>query len=414
MAGCGAGPSCVLNIPVRKSAVLKTGLVAIAACSILATAATPSQVSLSNQSAAPGTSMLIPFVFASQGGSISGFQFDLQYDSAAMSLSATLGDPTRNSQKTLYVAALTPNTKRFLIIGVNQNLIADGTSINLFVNLNQSVANGVYALELSNLAATDPDGNAVPITGIDGTVTVQGTVYQGVRLQQQGVLNGASLLSGPVAPGEIITLIGSEIGPASWQQPVGSPSSTVLAGTSVLFDGTPAPLLYGAPSQINAIVPFGLSATTTTQLEVVSQGQVIAQLPLSVLSAVPAIFTLDSSGAGPGAILNQDSTVNSPSNPAALGSVVSVFATGAGQTDPAGIDGQVAGAILSSPLLPVFVQIGGLDGQVLYAGAAPGIIAGVIQVNCVIPADIPAGPTVPIVMNVGTASSQAGVTLAIK
>jgi hypothetical protein len=117
------------------------------------------------------------------------------------------------------------------------------------------------------------------------------------------------------------------------------------------FDGTPAPLLYGAPSQINAIVPFGLSTTTTTQVEVFSQGQAIARLPLSVVTAVPAIFTLDSSGVGPGAILNQDSSVNSPSNPAEKGSVVSVFATGAGQTDPPSVDGQVAGAILPPPFV---------------------------------------------------------------
>jgi uncharacterized protein (TIGR03437 family) len=367
-----------------------------------------------NQAAAPGTSVVIPVVFASQDDSISGFQFDLQYDSAALSLVAALGYPALNSQKSLYVADLAPNKKRFLIVGVNQNLIADGTSINLFVNLNQSVANGVYALELSNLAATDPYGNAIPITGNDGTVTVQGMVGQAVRLQPQGVLNGASLLSGPVAPGEIITLIGTGIGPASSQQPVAAPSSTVFAGTSVLFDGTPAPLLWGAPSQINAIVPFGLSATTTTKLQVVSQGQVIAQLPLTVVVAVPAILTLDSRGAGPGAILNQDSTVNSPSNPAAPGSVVSGFATGAGQTGPPGIDGQVATVILPSPLLAVSVRIGGLDSQVMYAGAAPGIIAGVIQVNCVIPADIPSGPAIPIVLNVGTASSPAGITLAVK
>jgi uncharacterized protein (TIGR03437 family) len=399
---------------VGKSVALKTGLVAIAACFLLATAAISSQVSLSNQLAAPGSSVLIPVVLDSQEDSISGLQFDLQYDSAAMSLIVTLGDPVRNSQKSLYVADLSPNKKRLLIVGFNQNQIVDGALINLFVNLNQAANTGPYTLEFSNLAATDPYGNAIPITGTDGTVTVQGTVYQGVRLQQQGVLNGASLLSGPVAPGEIITLIGSGIGPASSQQPVAAPSSTVLAGTSVLFDGTAAPLLYGAPSQINAIVPFGLSATSTTKLEVVSQGQAIAQLPLTVVVAAPAIFALDSSGAGPGAILNQDSTVNTPSNPAGQGSVVSVFATGAGQTNPAGIDGQVAGAILPSPLLPVFVQIGGLDAQVLYAGATPGIIAGVIQVNCVIPADVPTGPAVPISLTIGSAASQAGVTLAIK
>jgi uncharacterized protein (TIGR03437 family) len=404
---------CVLMIAVTKSAVLTTGLVAVAAYFVSATAAISAQVSLSNQPAAPGTSVLFPVVFSSQGDSISGLQFDLQYDNAAMSLSATLGDTARNSEKSLYVADLAPNKKRFLIVGFNQNLITDGISINLFVNLNQSVADGVYALELSTLAATDPYGNPITITGIDGTLTVQGSIGQGVRLLRQGVLNGASLLSGPVAPGEIITLIGAGIGPASPQQPIGSSSSTDLSGTSVLFDGTVAPLLYGAPSQINAIVPFGVSETTT-QLEVFSQGQAIARLPVSVVTAVPAIFTLDSNGVGPGAILNQDSTVNSPTNPADQGSVVSIFATGAGQTDPPSMDGQVGEAILPSPLLPVFVQIGGLNAQVLYAGAAPGIIAGVIQVNCVIPGGVPSGPAVPIALNIGPAGSQAGVTLAIK
>jgi uncharacterized protein (TIGR03437 family) len=393
---------------------LKRALLVAGAGFVSATVAFSSQLTLVNQSAVPGTSVLIPVVFGSQDGTISGIQFDLEYDSAAMSLSTTLGDPARSSEKSFYAADLAPNKRRFLIVGFNRNPIADGALINLFINLNQNAAAGVYALELSNLAATDPSGNPIPITGADGTVTVQGTVGQGVRLQQQGVLNGASLLSGPVAPGEVIMLIGAGIGPASTQQPVGPPSSTVLFGTSVLFDGTPAPLLYAVPNQINAIVPYGVFGKTTTQLQVTSQGQMIAGLPLSTTATVPAIFTLDSSGVGPGAILNQDSTVNSPSNPADQGSVVSVFATGAGQTDPPGIDGQVAGAILPSPRLPVSAHIAGLVAQVLYAGAAPELVAGVLQVNCVIPADAPSGPAVPIVLTVGPASSQAGVTLSVK
>jgi uncharacterized protein (TIGR03437 family) len=393
---------------------LKTGLLAAGVFLASTTVALSSGVSLVNQSAAPGTSIVIPVMFASQDGLISGVQFDLHYDSAAVSLNATLGDPARNSEKRLYVADLAPNERRFLIVGFNQNLIANGVLINLFVNLNQAVTTGVYELKLLNLAATDPHGNPIPITGTDGTVTVQGTVGQGVRLQPEGVLNAANLLSGPVAPGEIITLIGAGIGPASSHETVGSPSSTVLFGTNVLFDGTPAPLLLAEPNQINAIVPYGVFGQTTTELQVTSQGQAIVRLPLSVVTAVPAIFTLDSSGVGPGAILNQDSTVNSSSNPADKGSVISLFATGAGQTNPPSIDGQIAGAALPIPLLPVSVQIGGLDVQVLYAGAAPGIIAGVIQVNCVIPADAPSGPAVPVVLYVGPTRTQAGVTLAIK
>ena len=401
------------KIAVREFLVLKTVLLAAGACFGSAAVALSAQLTLVNQSATPGTSLLIPVAFASQDGSPSGVQLDLEYDSAAMSLSAILGEPARNSGKRLYAADLTPNKRRFLIVGFNQNPLDDGVLINFFVNLSQN-AGGVYALRLSNPVATDPDGQSVPITGMDGTLTVQGSVGQGVRLQQQGVLNGGSLLSGPIAPGEVITLIGAGIGPASSQQPVGSPSSTILGGSSVLFDGTPAPLLYAAPNQINAIVPYQVFGKTMTQLQVEFQGQVLAGLLQSVATAVPAIFTLDSSGVGPGVILNQDSTVNSPSNPADKGSVVSVFATGAGQTDPPGIDRQVAGAILPSPKLPVSVRIGGLDALTLYAGAAPGLVSGVLQVNAVVSQDAPTGPAVPVALTIGPASSQAGVTLAIK
>jgi uncharacterized protein (TIGR03437 family) len=269
-------------------------------------------------------------------------------------------------------------------------------------------------MELSIIAATDPFGNTIPMTGIDGTVNVQATVGQPVRLQLRGVLNGGSLLSGPVAPGEVITLFGAGIGPASSQQPIGSPSTTILGGTSVFFDGTPAPLLFAAPNQINAIVPYSVLGKSTTQLQVSSQGQVIAGLPVPAATAVPAIFTLDASGVGRGAVLNQDLTVNSPLNPADRGSVISVFATGGGQTDPPGMDGQVAHSTLPSPLLPVSVRIGGLDAEVLYAGAAPELVAGILQVNCVIPTDVASGPALPIVLSVGVAGSPPGVTVAIK
>jgi uncharacterized protein (TIGR03437 family) len=379
-----------------------------------ATVTLASQLLLTSQSSSPGSSVNIPIQFASEGESVSGLQFDLEYDSSAMSLNKTLGDPLRTSWKRVYVVDLDPNTKRFLLIGFNQNPIPGGTLINLFINISQNSTSGPHALKLSNLLATDPYGDPVVIAGIDGTVQVQGTSGQGVPLSAQGVLSGASLLSGPVAPGEVITLIGSAIGPISPQQPVGSTSTMNLGGTSVLFDGLPAPLLYASPDQINAIVPYGVLAKGTTYLQVTSQGQILAGLPLSTAATVPAIFTLDSTGVGPGAILNQDSTVNSPSNPAEIGSIVSVFATGAGQTDPPGIDGQIAGSSLPGPLLPVSLRIGGLDAQVLYAGAAPGLIAGVLQVNLAVPQGVPSGPAVPIVLAVGTTPSPDGVTLAIR
>jgi uncharacterized protein (TIGR03437 family) len=72
---------------------------------------------------------------------------------------------------------------------------------------------------------------------------------------------------------------------------------------------------------------------------------------------------MDGSGVGQRAILDQNSTVNSPSNHAKKCPIIIVFATGAGQTDPGGTDGQIAGDALPKPLLPVSMQMGGLEAQ---------------------------------------------------
>jgi uncharacterized protein (TIGR03437 family) len=106
--------------------------------------------------------------------------------------------------------------------------------------------------------------------------------------------------------------------------------------------------------------------------------------------------------------------VNSPVNPAEKGSLVAIFATGAGQTDPPGKDGQVTDAVLSKPLLPVAVRIGGVGAEVQYAGPAPELISGVLQVNANVPQNAPSGATVPIELFVGQGNRAAGVSLASK
>ena len=400
-------------LPNPRVSLAKVPLVALTLL-VGAMAALASQIAIAlpDQSASPGASVLSQVAYASQASSVSGVQFDVQYDSSAISLAATLGDPAKTAGKSLYAVDLAPNRKRFLIIGLNQTLIPDGTLINLSVNVSPNAPSGVYALNLSNVGGTDPWGRPTPVTGSDGAVTVNASTT--ARLQPSGVVNGGSFLPGPVAPGELVTLIGSGIGPASTQYPNGSPSNTALGGTSVLFDGTAAPLLYAATNQINAIVPYGVFGETATQVTVTAHGDTIAGVALVVAATAPAIFTLKSTGVGPGAILNQDSSVNSPSNPAAKGSVISIFATGAGQTNPPGVDGQVAGTVLATPRLPVNVQIGGLDSKVQYAGVAPGLVSGVLQVNAVAPNGAPSGPSVPILITVGSATSQAGVTVAIR
>ena len=122
-----------------------------------------------------------------------------------------------------------------------------------------------------------------------------------------------------------------------------------------------------------------------------------------------------SHGAGQGAILNQNNSVNSTTSPAGRNTVVQIFATGEGQTDPAGADGKLMpGNALARPKLPVTVRIGNIDAPVTYAGSAPGLVAGLIQINARIAATTPLGAAVPVVISVGGVPSQPGVTMVIR
>jgi uncharacterized protein (TIGR03437 family) len=127
------------------------------------------------------------------------------------------------------------------------------------------------------------------------------------------------------------------------------------------------------------------------------------------------VFTANLSGTGQGVIQNQDIvTVNSSAKPADKGSVVVIYATGEGQTNPGGIDGQLAsGPPYPSPMNPVTVNIGGIPAEVLYAGAAPALVAGVMQINVRIPANATSGDNALDVV-VGGVHSQPGVTVAVK
>ena len=103
-----------------------------------------------------------------------------------------------------------------------------------------------------------------------------------------------------------------------------------------------------------------------------------------------------------------------PSRPAPKGSTIVIFATGAGVTTPASVDGVIAGASPPEPVLPVTATVGGQPAQVTYAGGALFEVNGILQVNIVIPASAPSGPAIPRVIQVGTATSQSGVTIAIQ
>ena len=231
-----------------------------------------------------------------------------------------------------------------------------------------------------------------------------------------GVASAATFLAGEIAPGLIVTLFGAGIGPAELAvNGVGGDGkfASTLAGTQVLFDGVAAPMIYASAGQTSAIVPYDVAGKATTQVTVVYQGLASAAQTVRVAPTQLGLFSANSSGQGQAAILNQDNSVNSSANPAARNSIVILFGTGEGQTSPAGVNGQTAVSVYPKPLAPIAVRIGGSNAEVLYYGAAPTLVAGVLQVNVKIPPGIPDGNAT-VQIFAGASASPATVTVAVK
>jgi uncharacterized protein (TIGR03437 family) len=234
------------------------------------------------------------------------------------------------------------------------------------------------------------------------------------------IANAGSYALGPVSPGENVVIFGTGIGPASLAQnsPVNNAFGSSVGNTRVLFDGVAAPILYASATQTSVMVPYGVLGRTSTSIVVEYFGVQSNPTSFNVVGSAPGVYTLNQAGTGPGAILNQDGiTVNGPNTPEKRGNIISVYMTGEGQTNPAGVDGAVIAPVLSAlknPILPVSATVGGQQATITYAGSAAGLISGVMQVNLVIPANAPTGGAVSIVITVGTAASQAGVTVAVQ
>jgi trimeric autotransporter adhesin len=221
---------------------------------------------------------------------------------------------------------------------------------------------------------------------------------------------------GPIAPGEVVSIFGNGIGPPDGlsARPNGAGVfESTLGQTRILFDGVAAPLLFTRIDMVNAVVPYALAAKRNTEVQIEYQGVKSVAQTLPIAESEPGIFSVGSNGSAQGVILNEDLSWNSISNPARIGSIVTLFATGEGQTSPPGVDGKVAGDSTARPVLKVSVEIGGQQGQVVGANCAPGFVAGVLQVRARIPETVLPGPAVPITLVVGQAPSQEGVTMAV-
>lgn len=231
-----------------------------------------------------------------------------------------------------------------------------------------------------------------------------------------GITNAASFKPGSIAPGELLTIFGTHLGPATLAgyQFSGTLLDTTVAGTRVLFDGIPAPIYYTSAGQLSAFVPYATAQKQCSDVQVSFNGRLSDPVRVPVAAAQPALFTRNFSGSGSGVIFNQNSSPNSPSNPAVRGSIIAMYLTGDGQTVPGGVDGKPGDLSATKPALPVSVYMNGVQADLIYAGGVQGAVAGVFQVNARIPAQLPATDAVSVIVNVGPAATPFGVTLAVR
>lgn len=275
---------------------------------------------------------------------------------------------------------------------------------------NQVLRFPAYETYLSNPAATatlsvfgpvsvtlDPFGNPVIAEGLTNRVSFYFPAidYTTSAGGVAGRLSGnAANYFGRFAPGMLTSIFafpGSSFG--SQTASFGAlPLPSTLGDVEVNVGGTPAPLIYASPSQINFQVPSATPTGGLEEFQVVraSTGQVLASWLFRVDAASPGLFTADGSGSGQLLALNQDGSVNNGSNPAKAGSYVSLFGTGAGVVAGMPPDGVAAQGTLATPQNPsVFINASFVDdSDIEFSGLAPGFV-GLWQINVKVPSDVP-------------------------
>ncbi len=259
-----------------------------------------------------------------------------------------------------------------------------------------AVNSGLSDLSVFGLAMDPAKPSVLYACGPSGVFkTLTGAEAQTTSIAISAVVNGASALQAPVSPGEIVVITGSGLGPAELIAATAGANgvdSTQLSGTTVRFNAIPAPLIYTSATQVAVQVP-DMFLVSQAQVTVTFEGRTSAPLTVQVAGSSPGVFTLDASGKGQAVALNQDGSLNTASNPAKVGDVISLFVTGLRQSDG-----------------PLTVMIGGGVAVASNKNLSPGVL----QINAKVPGAIQTGSAVPVLVQVGSTSSQAGVAIAVQ
>ena len=269
---------------------------------------------------------------------------------------------------------------------------------------------GVDGMETTLYGISDSGLIVIPLPGSGSTPPPQ--------INPGGIVNGASyaMAPAPVAPGSIASIFGSNFA-LNINFPAGLPLPTTLGGVCLTFDGVPAPLFFVSPAQLNVQVPWELTGRTTSQVAISSTGFPGQPLTVTVnlLQQSPGIFTFSGDGQGAGAILHSsNSSPVTASNPATIGEIVSIYATGLGPTSPAlgtGLPAPTDGTVYNTTGPGAAVFIDGANAPVGFSGLAPGFV-GLYQVNVRIPSNAPVGTNIPVqIIQPGQSSNQATIAI---
>lgn len=226
---------------------------------------------------------------------------------------------------------------------------------------------------------TDPEGFS-----LDFGIAADALSGSGVYINPQGILNAASFspTGGPIAPGEFISIFGT--GLATAEMAANPPYPTLLNGVGVTINSVSAPIYLVSPNQLNVLVPYSLTGSSAT-IVVTNNGQSSNAVVVPVNTTAPGVFSQNSSGVGPGAVVHSNNALVTSTNPAKKGETITIYLAGLGAVTPEVADG-VAGSSnpLSQTVEAVGVIIGNLPATVTYAGLAPGF-PGLYQINAVVP-----------------------------
>jgi uncharacterized protein (TIGR03437 family) len=290
------------------------------------------------------------------------------------------------------------------------------------------------------LPASAPD-----FTVVSATTPLITSITNAASYLSTSIFTGSTAANNPlpsggtsVAPREIISIFGQNLGPSTAVIATASAttpavfSNTALNNIKVEFtiNGTTvdAPLIMVSANQVNAIVPVAVSTAPGVTIAVVNTltGEATAGWLATTVSADPGVFTFGGLGKGQAAVLNYDTStnttvVNSTKDTASKGSAIEIFATGLGDYDSSTytmVDGEVPTAVINTLATTIRVDIDGQPAVVTYAGTSPGAVAGLVQVNAIVPPTVRTGTAIPLTVSWGPADSsrrsQAAVTIGVK